>query len=90
MTGTAGGQGSMCPDELDCITRAVAMYRAILDEAERLSRPQVSSLDPEAELRDRLPAIFAQLSPAARGMLADHLDHTIELVAFLNRLPAAA
>ena len=82
----------MCDDELDCITNAVGMYRTILDEADDLAGDGVFDLgvDPEAEVRQNMPRLLAGLSPQARALLADHLGHLAELVAFTHRVTSRA
>lgn len=76
-------------DELDCITDACAMYQTVLHEADRFGSDNDGWCNPDEELRARMPMMLAQLSPAARAMLNDHLDHLRELVAHVHRLEAA-
>lgn len=83
------GAWAMCSDELGCITEAVGMYQSIFAEAEAHAiSTDGCGVDPEIELRARLPLMLGQLSPAARARLRDHLRHTAELVAFVHRTAA--
>lgn len=83
--GTEGGN-PVIHDEVDCITRAIALYDRVLDDADvHQSQPAVWD-DPEAEVRDMLPRLLAWLSPDARALMRDHLTHTSELVAFVHRV----
>ncbi len=77
----------MVHDELDCATDAVVMYQAILGDAARLATdtPDPDVVDAETELRRELPRLYATLTGPARAMLADHLAHLGELVAFVHR-----
>lgn len=78
----------MSHDEVDCITRAVALYETILDSAACHHRPGPQAeavVDPETEVREVLPLLLGWLSPEARALIHDHLDHTAELVAFVHR-----
>jgi len=70
-------------DELDCITEACAMYEVIL---EAVTGDVACDMAPEDELRAKMPTLLAELSPQARAMLDDHLDHVRELVAHFHRL----
>lgn len=81
----------MSHDEVDCITRAVALYETILESAACHHRPGPHTealVDPETEIRELLPLLFGWLSPEARALMHDHLDHTAELVAFVHRVDA--
>jgi hypothetical protein len=73
-------------DELACITDAAAMYQTILDEADlRAWHPsEYDQLDPETELRRKLPWLLGKLSPAARALMRDHLSHGEEMIATYN------
>ena len=73
-------------NEVDCITRAVGMHRAIIDAACERPWGRTCSSDPETELRTRLPWMLGRLSPEARALLADQWDHVAELVAFMHRI----
>lgn len=75
-------------DELDCITRAAAMWRSILEEADRnswLGLGLETLDDPEDEIREQMPWLLARLSPEARDIIGDHLTHCETLVAFVHR-----
>lgn len=76
----------MCANELGCVTDAVGMYQSILTEAGQWCPGEPSHLDPEHELRVKLPLMFGQLSPSAQAILQDHLNHLSELVAFVHRV----
>lgn len=78
----------MSHDELDCLTRAVALYDRALDDADRHHTQPAVWDSPEDEVRDILPRLLAWLSPDARALMRDHLDHTSELVAFVHRAGA--
>lgn len=80
----------MSHDEVDCITRAVALYEGVLDGADGHHQPgpRRCTLDPETEVREVLPMLLGWLSPEARALIRDHLDHTTELVAFVHRVGA--
>ena len=72
-------------DGLACATEAVALYSAALDEAARLYvDDDCDDLSPTDELRDRLPALLATLSPAAREAMCCHVRHFGALVAFVH------
>lgn len=78
-------------DEVDCITRGVALYDTVLAEAGRQQTCRHRGTwgdDPEAEVRDMLPRLLAWLSPEARAYMRDHLAHTSELVSFVHRVGA--
>lgn len=80
----------MSHDEVDCITRAVALYEGVLDRAaghHKTGQPQ-AAVDAETEVREVLPLLLGWLSPEARALIRDHLDHTTELVAFVHRVGA--
>lgn len=72
-------------NEIDCITDACGMWSSILEEADSLGHGRESDLGAHEELRMKLPLMYSYLSPAARQVLADHLDHLRELVADMHR-----
>jgi hypothetical protein len=78
-------------DELGCATAAAAMYATILDDADTKAwaPPEYDNLDPEVELRKKLPWLLGRLSPKARAMMRDHLAHNQDLVAGFHRMMAS-
>jgi hypothetical protein len=88
-----GRNPKMSHDEVDCITRAVALYEGVLDGAACHHRPGPQSqsvVDAETEVREVLPLLLGWLSDEARALIRDHLDHTTELVAFVHRVGAVS
>jgi hypothetical protein len=78
-------------DELACITDAAAMYTTLLDDAvadddDGFTDDEIAAV--EGELREALPVLLVQLSPAARCVLHDHAGHLREVVAHVHRLEA--
>jgi hypothetical protein len=79
-----------CRDELVCITDAVTMWTALIDDAtadeQHLGFTDEDVDAVEGELRETLPGMLAQLSPEARYVLHHHAGHLREVVAHLWRM----
>jgi hypothetical protein len=72
-------------DELDRLTDACAMWRAIIDQADELAPDIGGGMDPEAEMRLRLPAVIGTCTPATRQAIREHVSLVADAVALLHR-----
>lgn len=73
-------------DELEAITEGVAMWRTVLDDAERLVWSTGTDIEPETEIRLRMPMLLASCSPQARKLMRDQLLITEHMVAGYHHL----